>query len=42
MYLGFITTLENRELVEEDLKELKSMIDAIADRMIKIREKSKG
>ncbi len=42
MYLSFIPFLENRELVEDDLKELKSMIDACADRMIAIREKSKG
>lgn len=42
MYLSFIPLLENRELVEDDLKEIKSMIDACADRMIAIREKSKG
>ncbi len=42
MYLSFITLLGNRELVEDDLKEIKSMLDACADRMIEVREKSKG
>lgn len=42
IYLSFIPFLGNRDLVEDDLKELKSMIYACADRMIAIREKSKG
>lgn len=42
MYLSFfIPSLEKRKLVEDDLKELESMIEAIADRMTKIRDKSK-
>ncbi len=42
IYLSFITLLGNRELVEDDLKEIKSMLDACADRMIEVRKKSKG
>jgi hypothetical protein len=34
--------LENRELVEDDMKELKSMIGRVADRIGEIIEKSKG
>ena len=42
MYLSFIPLLGDRSLVEDDLKELRSMLDACADRMLAIREKSKG
>lgn len=42
IYLSFITLLGNRELVEDDLKEIKSMLDACADRMLEVKEKSKG
>jgi len=42
MNIGFIPLLGDREVVEDDLKELKSMLDACTDRMIAIREKSKG
>ncbi len=41
LYLGFITLLGNREIVEDDLKEIKSMLDACAERMEAVREKSK-
>jgi hypothetical protein len=41
IYLSFITLLGNRELVEDDLKEIKSKLDDCADRMIEIKEKSK-
>jgi DNA-binding SARP family transcriptional activator len=41
IYLSFITLLDNRELVEDDLKEIKAKLDDCADQMIEIREKSK-
>jgi hypothetical protein len=41
MYLNFFPLLYNRELVEDELTELKSMLDACADRMLAIIEKSR-
>jgi len=41
MYLTFLPLLENREYVVDDLKELKSTLDSVADRMLAIIEKSK-
>ena len=41
MYFNFLPLLENRESVADDLKELKSMLDSTADRMLAIIEKSK-
>lgn len=41
MYLNFFPLLDNRELVEDELTELKSMLDACADHMLAIREKSR-
>lgn len=41
MYLNFFPLLDNRELVEAELTELKSMLDACADRMLAIMEKSR-
>jgi hypothetical protein len=41
IYLSFITLLGNRELVQDDLKEIKSRLDDCADRMIEIKQKSK-
>lgn len=41
-YYNFLLLLEDRKLVEEDLKELKSMLHALGDRMITIIEKSKN
>jgi hypothetical protein len=41
IYLSFITLLGNRELVEDDLKEIKAKLDDCADRMNEIKEKSK-
>jgi hypothetical protein len=41
MYLNFLPLLENRQYVEDDLKELKLMLDSSADRMLAIIEKSK-
>lgn len=42
MYLNFVPLLEDRKLVEDDLNELKSMLNACADRMMAIMEKSRG
>jgi hypothetical protein len=41
MYLNFLPLLDNREYLEDDLKELKAMLDSSADRMLAIIEKSK-
>ena len=41
IYLNFLPLLDNREYVADDLKELKSMLDSSADRMLAIIEKSK-
>lgn len=40
-YYNFLLRLEDRRLVEEDLKELRSMFNALGDRMVAIIEKSK-
>jgi hypothetical protein len=42
IYLSFIPLLEHRGPVEDDLKELKTMLSSCADRMTEIIEKSKG
>jgi len=41
IYFNFLPLLDNRILVEDDLKELKAMLDSSADRMLAIIEKSK-
>ena len=41
IYLNFLPLLGSRELVADDLKELKAMLDSNADRMLAIIEKSK-
>jgi len=41
LYLNFLPLLDNREYVEDELKELKTMLDSSADRMQIIIEKSK-
>jgi len=40
-YHNFLLLLEDRKLVEDDLKELKSMLHDLGERMIAIIEKSK-
>ena len=42
VYLGFLGHIKNRGRVEEDLKELKKMLDKTADKMIEIVDKSEG
>jgi hypothetical protein len=42
VYLGFLGHIKNRGRVEEDLKELKKMLDKTADKMMEIVDKSEG
>jgi hypothetical protein len=42
VYLGFLGHIENRGRVEEDLKELKRMLDKTADKMMEIVDKSES
>jgi hypothetical protein len=42
LYLGFLGHIENRGRVEEDLKELKKMLDKTADKMMEIVDKSEA
>jgi hypothetical protein len=42
LYLGFLGHIEHRGKVEEDLKELKRMLDKTADKMMEIVDKSEG
>jgi hypothetical protein len=41
IYVNFLPLLDNRQYVEEDLKELEAMLNSCADRMLAIIEKSK-
>jgi cation transport regulator ChaC len=42
IHLSVYPLLQNREIVEEDMKELKKMLDAAANRIGEMIEKSKG
>jgi hypothetical protein len=42
IHLSIYPLLENREIVEEDMKQLKTTLDDVAGRIVKIIEKSKG
>jgi hypothetical protein len=42
LYLGFLGHIEHRGKVEDDLKELKRMLDKTADKMMEIVDKSGG
>ena len=42
VYLGFLGHIKNRGRVEEDLKELKRMLDKTADKMMEIVDKSEA
>lgn len=42
VYLGFLGHIRNRGEVDEDVKELKRMLDRTADKMMEIVEKSEG
>ena len=41
IHLSIYPLLQNRETVEDDMKELKTTLDEVADRIMKIIEKSK-
>jgi hypothetical protein len=41
IYVNFLPLLDNRQYVEEDLKELEAMLNSSADRMLAMIEKSK-
>jgi len=42
IYLSFLPLLADRNLVEDDLKELKCTLDKCADQMLEIMKKSTG
>ncbi len=42
VYLGFLGHIKNRGRVEEDLNELKRMLDKTADKMMEIVDKSEA